>query len=77
MLNESLREREERVQGFSNFVRPTEIFEISRFEISRVFWPKEKHKVQGAEEFVRAMKKFEKLSIPVFESQLYAVRLFI
>ena len=64
--NESSREREEIVQVSNNFVRPTEIFEISR-----VFWPKKVCNVQGTEEFVPAIKKFEKLSIRVFESQLY------
>ena len=44
---------------------------VSRFEISRVFLPKEVRNVQGTEEFVRAIEKFEKLSIRVFESQLY------
>ena len=38
------------------------------FEISRVFLPKEVRNVQGNEEFVRAIEKFEKLSIRVFES---------
>ena len=54
------------VQRSNNFVRPTEIFEISR-----VFLPKEVRNVQGTEEFVGAIEKFEKLSIRVFESQLY------
>ena len=58
-----MREREEIVQGSNNFVQPTEIFEISS-----VFLPKEVHKVQGTEEFVRAIEKFEKLSVQVFES---------
>ena len=58
------------VQGPNNFVRPNEIFEISRFEISRVFLPKDLRNVQGIEEFVRAIEKFGKLSIRVFESQL-------
>ena len=35
------------------------------------FLPKEVRNVQGTEEFVRAIKKFEKLSIRVFESKLY------
>ena len=69
--NESSSEREETAQGSNNFVRPTEIFDISRFEISRVFVPKEVRNVQGTEEFVRAIEKFEKLSIRVFENQLY------
>ena len=72
MLNISSREWEEIVQGSNNFVQPTKIFEISRFEISRVFLPKEVHNVQGTEEFVWGIRKFEKLSIWVFESQLYA-----
>ena len=46
------------------------IFEISRFEISRVFLPKVVRNVQGTEEFVRAIEKFKKLSSRVFESQL-------
>ena len=58
-----MREREEIVQGSNNFVRPT--------EISRAFWPKEVRNVQGTEEFVRAIEKFEKLRIQVFDSQLY------
>ena len=66
--NESSREREKIVQG--PFVGPTEIFKILRFEISRVFSPEEVRNVQGTEEFVRAIKKFEKLSIRVFKSQL-------
>ena len=53
------------VQRSNNFVRPTEILEISR-----VFLPKEVRNVQGTEEFVGAIEKFEKLSIRVFESQL-------
>ena len=60
--NEISREREEIVQGSKNFVRPTEIFEISRFEISRVFLPKEVRNVQGTEELVRAIEKFENCS---------------
>ena len=36
--------------------------------------PKEVRNVQGTEEFVRAIENFEKLSIRVFESQLYNVR---
>ena len=36
--------------------------------------PKEVRNVQGTEEFVRAIENFEKLSIRVFESQLYSVR---
>ena len=55
----------ETVQGSNNFFRPNEIFEISR-----VFLPKDLRNVQGIEEFVRAIEKFEKLSIRVFESQL-------
>ena len=47
------------------------IFEISGFETLRGFLPKEVRNVQEAEEFVRAIEKFEKLSIRVFESQLY------
>ena len=42
----------------------------SIFEISRVFLPKEVRNVQGTKEFARAIEKFEKLSIRVFESQL-------
>ena len=34
------------------------------------FLPKEVRSVQGIEEFVRAIEKFKKLSIRVFESQL-------
>ena len=49
---------------------PRSIFEISRFEISRVFLPKEVRNVQGTKEFARPIEKFEKLSIRVFESQL-------
>ena len=60
-----MREREEIVQGSNNFLGPTEIFEISR-----AFLPKEVRNAQGTEEFVRAIDKFEKLSIRVFESQL-------
>ena len=30
--------------------------------------------VQGTKEFVRAIKKFEKLSIRIFESQLYLLK---
>ena len=67
---ESSREREEFDQGSNNFVRPNEIFETSRFEISRAFLPKEVRNVQETEEFVRPIEKFEKLSIRVFESQL-------
>ena len=43
------------------------------FEISIVFLPKEVCNVQGTKEFVRAIEKFEKLSIRVFESQLYLI----
>ena len=35
------------------------------------FLPKKVHNVQRTEEFVRAIEKFEKLSMRVFESQLY------
>ena len=55
----------------NNFVRPTEIFDIARFEILRDFLHKEVRNVQGTKEFVRAIKKFEKLSIRILESQLY------
>ena len=61
--SKSSRVREEIVQGSNNFVRPTKIFEILRFEILGVFLPKEVRNVQGTEEFVRGIKKFEKLSI--------------
>ena len=44
--------------------------DIRDIEISRVFLPKEVRDVQGTEEFVRAIKKFEKLSIRVSESLL-------
>ena len=54
-----------------NFVRPTEILEISRLEIWRLFLPKEVRNVQGTKKFVRGIEKFEELSIRVFESQLY------
>ena len=63
-----MREREEIVKGSNNFVRPIEIFEISRFEISRAFLRKEVRNVQGTKEFVQAFKKFRdkvKTKIPV------------
>ena len=40
------------------------------------FLPKEVRNVQGTEEFVRAIEKFEKLSSRVFESQLDFTRFF-
>ena len=64
-----MREREEIVQESNNFVRPTEIYEISRV----FFFPKQTRNVQGTEEFVRSVEKFENLSTRVLGSQLYVV----
>ena len=53
---------------------PTILFDLprySRYRDSRVFLLKEVRNVQRTEEFVRAIEKLEKLSIRVFESQLY------
>ena len=49
--------------GSNNFIRPTDIFKILRFEISRDFLPKEVRNIQGTKEFVQAIEKFKKLSI--------------
>ena len=45
----------------------------------RIFLPKVKEvrNVQGTEEFVRAIEKSDKLSIRVFESQLYLWRAYL
>ena len=56
-----------RVQQFCSTYRDIRNIEIRDIES---FLSKEVRDVQGTEEFVRAIKKFEKLSIRVFESQL-------
>ena len=57
------------VQQFCWTYRDIRDIEIQDIES---FLPKEVRNVQGTEEFVRAIEKFEKLSIRVFESQLYS-----
>ena len=57
-----------RVQQFCSTYRDVRDIEIQDIV---TFLPKEVRNVQGIEEFVRAIEKFEKLSIRVFESQLY------
>ena len=50
----------------------TILFDLPRYSrYLEFFLPKEVRNVQGTEEFVGAIEKFEKLSIRVFESQLY------
>ena len=56
------------VQKFSSTYRDIRDIEIRDIES---FLPKEVRYVQGTEEFVRTIEKFEKLSIRVFESQLH------
>ena len=65
---ERIRGNRPRVQQFCSTYRDVRDIEIQDIV---TFLPKEVHNVQGIEEFVRAIEKFEKLSIRVFESQLY------
>ena len=57
-----------RVEQFCLTYRDIRDIEIRDIED---FLPKEVRNVQGSEEFVRAIEKFEKLSIRAFENQLY------
>ena len=57
-----------KVQQFCSTYRDIRDIEIRNIE--SVFLPKEVRNVQGTEEFVRAIEKFEELSIRIFESQL-------
>ena len=53
---ESLREQEKIVQVSNTFVRPTEIFQISRFEILRVFCQKKCDMFKGPNNFLKLSK---------------------
>ena len=66
---ERMRGNRPRVQQFCSTYQ--DIWDIKIRDI-KSFLPKEVHNVQGTEEFVRGIRNFEKLSILVFESQLYA-----
>ena len=57
-----------RVEQFCLTYRDIRDIEIRDIES---FLPKEVRNVQGTEKFVRAIEKFEKLSIRAFENQLY------
>ena len=63
---ERTRGNRSRAQQFCSTYRDIRDIEIRDMES---FLPKEVRNVQGTEEFVGAIEKFEKLSIRVFESQ--------
>ena len=67
---ERTRGKRPRVQQFCSTYRDIRDIEIRDIES---FLLKEVRNVQGTEELVRAIEKFEKLSIRVFENQLFCV----